>query len=303
MSMHRACIICGGLFPRKHKIAFCGDVCRDARALQQREAQSAKTRKPKVERGCSQCGGIVVTGKSQRRYCGPACKEAARIDVRRAGKPPRRKGPVMTKAEWDKAYRERNADRIIAKERDRAAKAAAARKARDAMVKVYACHALMTFSVWKSIVRMLTNPPGMAGLQKAEEFRHRYRTDPAFRQKEIQRSKSQKIKRKANILTPLTAKQARAIYAERSTCLYCGCALTEDQKVLDHMDPLSKGGAHCASNLAVACQRCNTRKAARPFIDWILLVPQQRRALVARVYKQKHGAPIEQGSLILLNKC
>lgn len=282
---------------------MCSDACKAIRKLQYQEKHKGRYLKPKVERGCAQCGALVVTGQSQRLYCGTVCKQAARMDIRRAGKPPRRKGPALTKLEWDRAYRARNIDRILARERERVARAAALRKSRNAMMKVYAGQALMTLSVWRAVVKMLSRPPELTDAQKAEEFRQRYRTDPVFRQKEIQRSKAQKIKRKAKILTQLSAKQVRALYAERSTCLYCGCALTEDEKVLEHMDPLSKGGAHCASNLVVACQSCNTRKAAKPFIDWILLVPQQRRALVARVYKEKHGAPIEQGSLVLLNKC
>lgn len=44
-------------------------------------------------------------------------------------------------------------------------------------------------------------------------------------------------------------------------CWICGCDLSEGLHI-DHVKPLSKGGAHMLSNLRPACPTCNIRKGA-----------------------------------------
>jgi len=46
---------------------------------------------------------------------------------------------------------------------------------------------------------------------------------------------------------------------DASTCQYCGSAAT----TLDHVMPVSRGGAWSFSNLVAACSRCNAKKGAR----------------------------------------
>lgn len=43
-------------------------------------------------------------------------------------------------------------------------------------------------------------------------------------------------------------------------CPYCGVALTISNFSLDHMEPTSRGGHHCLTNLVVCCERCNQTK-------------------------------------------
>ncbi len=43
-------------------------------------------------------------------------------------------------------------------------------------------------------------------------------------------------------------------------CPYCGVALTISNFSLDHMEPTSRGGDHCLTNLIVCCDRCNQTK-------------------------------------------
>lgn len=43
-------------------------------------------------------------------------------------------------------------------------------------------------------------------------------------------------------------------------CVYCGGELTPSTVRQDHILPLSKGGTNWASNLAPACQSCNSKK-------------------------------------------
>lgn len=56
----------------------------------------------------------------------------------------------------------------------------------------------------------------------------------------------------------VTAEQwERIVYACNSRCTYCNA---EGQVTMDHIVPLSKGGAHDPTNVVPACMSCNTTK-------------------------------------------
>ena len=43
-------------------------------------------------------------------------------------------------------------------------------------------------------------------------------------------------------------------------CVYCAAPLEFDFATLDHVHPLSRGGAHVPGNVVLACGRCNRLK-------------------------------------------
>lgn len=43
-------------------------------------------------------------------------------------------------------------------------------------------------------------------------------------------------------------------------CHYCGKRLIESKLTLDHVVPLSKGGARGMKNIVACCVKCNTRR-------------------------------------------
>jgi 5-methylcytosine-specific restriction endonuclease McrA len=43
-------------------------------------------------------------------------------------------------------------------------------------------------------------------------------------------------------------------------CVYCAAPLEFDYATLDHVYPLSHGGAHVPGNVVLACARCNRQK-------------------------------------------
>ena len=49
-------------------------------------------------------------------------------------------------------------------------------------------------------------------------------------------------------------------------CVYCGCE--EGPFHLDHVKPVSAGGAGSPDNLVVACASCNLSKGAKPLSKW-----------------------------------
>ncbi len=50
-------------------------------------------------------------------------------------------------------------------------------------------------------------------------------------------------------------------------CAYC--AATDTKLTMDHVDPLSRGGAHDVTNVVPACSHCNTRKGSRSLLLWL----------------------------------
>jgi len=52
-------------------------------------------------------------------------------------------------------------------------------------------------------------------------------------------------------------------YRDRNRCQYCGRVFAQRELNLDHVIPLSRGGASCWENVVCACIRCNTAKGAR----------------------------------------
>jgi len=55
----------------------------------------------------------------------------------------------------------------------------------------------------------------------------------------------------------------RAAKGKRVRCYLCGELIPMGHRHVDHVIPLSQGGAHTAANLAVACDACNLSKGAK----------------------------------------
>ena len=53
-------------------------------------------------------------------------------------------------------------------------------------------------------------------------------------------------------------------------CVYCGREMKLSQ---DHVIPLNSGGTYTKDNIVPACKRCNSSKAARPFLEWYRAQP------------------------------
>lgn len=59
---------------------------------------------------------------------------------------------------------------------------------------------------------------------------------------------------------------ARLLRRQDGRCLYCHAPLEE--KHLDHVVPLARGGDHGISNFAWACPPCNWSKGSRTVMEW-----------------------------------
>lgn len=261
----------------------------------------AKCRAAKAK-SCAYCGTEFIPSRGVGfRYCSAehsAQSKKDRDNARPAPSPEERK-------RWNEAWRAKNPDRareLANNSRSRIR----AEKGREDRTTEYIARAAKKGLVYRSLEQRRNDAAAKEAARQldiaarrearkpkmtaGEKWRVKYRTNPLFRQKELQRLRKCKLKRKKAMDSGLTTKQTLAVYAERSTCLYCGCALTDKQKTLDHMVPLSMGGEHEAFNLAVACSSCNTKKSNKTFDVWLLCIPEQRRDLVLHEFNARRAA-------------
>jgi 5-methylcytosine-specific restriction endonuclease McrA len=81
--------------------------------------------------------------------------------------------------------------------------------------------------------------------------------------------KEQRFRRRALLknarLCRLTSQQIAArVSVFGDVCAYCSATWSH----LDHVIPLTRGGAHCLANLRPACARCNLTKSNKPHRQW-----------------------------------
>lgn len=82
---------------------------------------------------------------------------------------------------------------------------------------------------------------------------------------------SNENKRRAQIkgcATKATTQQIKELLLSAASCRYCSSLFSIDLRpTIDHIVPLSKGGAHSMENLTVACRPCNSRKGTKVLFE------------------------------------
>jgi len=58
-----------------------------------------------------------------------------------------------------------------------------------------------------------------------------------------------------------TAKRRELWHKQKGLCFWCGQYTPFDQATIEHMLPRSQGGSNRMDNLAMACERCNSKRA------------------------------------------
>ena len=93
------------------------------------------------------------------------------------------------------------------------------------------------------------------------------RAHPDKRREQLAKRKARKLSALVEMTPEQRAAMARVYAAaaneKRVRCYLCGKWIPMGKRHVDHIVPLSKGGKHMASNLAVACAFCNVSKNAK----------------------------------------
>lgn len=120
-----------------------------------------------------------------------------------------------------------------------------------------------------------------------ERSRRRYATDPAYRARVRESSRAWGVQnpdyyraaaklrraRLRGVECSFTVEQARELFEEYAgLCVYCLSPAT----TLDHVVPISAGGAHAKDNLVPACKSCNSSKRDRSLL--VFLASRRREA-------------------------
>jgi len=92
----------------------------------------------------------------------------------------------------------------------------------------------------------------------------------------------------------LTVEAMRHLFGAARRCPYCSDRFTKSRKSLDHVEPISKGGAHSIRNVVICCLDCNLRKGAQTFAEWIETLDQKHQQSARWMYVRRFGAPPEQ---------
>lgn len=76
--------------------------------------------------------------------------------------------------------------------------------------------------------------------------------------------------------------------------------MIENEKSLDHLIPVSKGGLHAIHNVVVCCRSCNYAKGDKDFAVWLDELSNRQKKEATTIYKRKHGVSPLQGHLPLV---
>lgn len=116
-------------------------------------------------------------------------------------------------------------------------------------------------------------------LTDAQRWKIRYELDPEWREKEYARLINQKMLRRYKMQTPgVSGAEIKALKDAHHQCAYCAKPLTHQQKTVDHVVALSRGGLHEIGNLTIACGPCNRAKSNRDADEFRQWLANQRAA-------------------------
>lgn len=79
------------------------------------------------------------------------------------------------------------------------------------------------------------------------------------------------------------------LFGSADRCPYCGKKISGDwlEMAPDHMDPIARGGAHSIRNIVICCKKCNTRKQARSFDEWVGMLDEKHRDRARQIYWER----------------
>ena len=83
----------------------------------------------------------------------------------------------------------------------------------------------------------------------------------------------------------LSKEVVRNLFIAQKLCLVCEKPMEFSDKTMDHIVPLSRGGAHSLENVMVMCSLCNSKKHARAASEWFSELSEEQKQ---RILAQEH---------------
>lgn len=91
------------------------------------------------------------------------------------------------------------------------------------------------------------------------------RARPSYRAKNIAAVEAYRVRLLAAPGDGVSTEEVKILFELYPLCVYCK---VEESETLDHVVPISRGGAHEFSNLLPACRSCNSSKNALTLEEW-----------------------------------
>lgn len=115
----------------------------------------------------------------------------------------------------------------------------------------------------------------------------KYQINPELRLYHREKSKRRKAQDRGQTPVQISVAALRQRFNEFGNCCsYCGDG---GDMQIEHVEPISKGGAHDIGNIVPACSRCNTSKRNREMEEWYRSQPffsELRLHRIRRVMRQ-----------------
>lgn len=266
-----ACLQCCRMFTRKGTHRTCNPCRLRKRLAVERTCQCGRVFKNKSHAKCVQCR------MGQDAYNAMKRLERERVALRNGKPVPKIRNPVHANARQMKVSK-------LDAHREAMQRAAVDRDARAEAVK----RAVLVQRLSVGLSSLLAykreeEAAASQGLTVAQaRWKARY-ADPLFRATHIGRARVNSYRRAAQASATedgtMTGETIARMFAKANRCSYCNCKMKAHEKTLDHVVPLSKGGAHSILNAVVCCKPCNSRKHARDVS--VMLTDGQQLPLVA----------------------
>lgn len=316
----RACVVCGTLFARNGKVSLCSDECRAARQLEHHRAcdlRHGRTKGPQ-QLTCAHCK-VSFVGVANKAYCSVKCKGAERRKapayahdqakwrnknrdaIRERGK----QYKTRVRAERGRGDRSAEYERATRKRADESARLAGenaltriARIGCDRYAHVPALVARAARIIGKADAaarERIARARRPAGSGALSQHTINMKADRDRYAKDITRTRAKSYLRKTGNKMPDDGTASAVVLLGGSRCLYCDCALNDDNRSHDHMTPLSLGGVHSAANIAPACKRCNFRKGKKSFAQFVERLDEKHRRRAVAFYEKRNGPMVQLG--------
>jgi 5-methylcytosine-specific restriction endonuclease McrA len=121
----------------------------------------------------------------------------------------------------------------------------------------------------------------------------KYQINPDLRLYHREKSKRRKAQDRGQTPLQVPVKALRQRFNEFSNrCAYCG---QEGDMQIEHVEPISKGGAHDIGNIVPACWPCNGSKGTSEMESWYRQQPffsELRLQAIRRVVRRPEGAQL-----------
>lgn len=213
------------------------------------------------------------TGFSLRYIKGHGCRECAVAAVAARNAARRQPDRIEAVRESRKAYKQRLRQRNIALGLTAAGHPPVTRRVpmtrlERAILNAGQCPSVATLVAREQArwVKATPLPPEEKARRAREAWRRRYRANLDLRLYNREKAKRRKVATRGQTPVQISVAAIRARFALfGNCCAYCG--VSGDMQI-EHVVPISQGGAHDAKNIVPACLPCNYSKRADDMEEW-----------------------------------